>query len=228
MSQNPTSLSLFTLTIRGTLAAPTLEAARQIHNQTAGAPANIAAARALGDLSHMVYTPLQANGSSTGEFLVMDIWNSLEGLGQFFADPHVQEGGGMIFASRDPVVWAPAAGFTSYHLPAPFGQNERIVAIVRGTLTSLAQAQAIHNSAAAGGLPMARRAGNLSHEAFLRMAPPGAPEALEFMGVDVWSSHDGMHAVYDSPEFLHSMDGLFSAEPDFSVWRHPAGEWAEW
>ena len=33
-------MSLYLLTIRGTLASPTLEAARIIHNQTAGAPAN--------------------------------------------------------------------------------------------------------------------------------------------------------------------------------------------
>jgi len=40
-----TDLSLFLLFDRGTLASPTLEAARKLHNSTAGAPANIAAAK---------------------------------------------------------------------------------------------------------------------------------------------------------------------------------------
>ena len=37
-------LSLFLLAIRGTLASPTLEAARKLHNSTAGHPANIKSA----------------------------------------------------------------------------------------------------------------------------------------------------------------------------------------
>jgi len=70
-------LTLFLLTIRGTLAPATLEAARKVHNQTAGAPANVAAAQSLGDVSHMVYVPMQHDGHAktkgAGEFLIMDL-----------------------------------------------------------------------------------------------------------------------------------------------------------
>jgi hypothetical protein len=131
-------LTLYLLTIRGTLSPDTLEAARKVHNQTAGDPAGVAAAKSLGDVSHMVYVPMQHDGHAqtkgAGEFLIMDLWYSMEGLNTFFADKQVQQGGDMIFSQRDPVVWAPAEGFTSFHIPAPFGNNDRIVAIVRGTV----------------------------------------------------------------------------------------------
>ena len=95
-------LTLYLLTIRGTLSSATLEAARKVHNQTAGAPPNIAAAQSLGDVSHMVYVPMEHDGHAktkgAGEFLIMDLWSSMEGLNTFFADPHVQEGGAAIFS----------------------------------------------------------------------------------------------------------------------------------
>src|SRR5579859_7003438 len=101
----PTTLQLYLLSIRGTLAPATLEEARGIHNQTAGAPESVAAARSLGDLSHMVYVPAgQSAGAGAGEFLILDIWQSIDGLNNFFANPQVQQGAGMIFASRDPQV----------------------------------------------------------------------------------------------------------------------------
>jgi len=105
-SEHPQSLALFLLSIRGTLSSATLEAARGIHNSTAGAPPNIAAAQSLGDLSHMVYVPLEPPKQGAGEFLIMDIWNSMDGLNQFFANPQVQAQAGQIFTTRDPVVWS--------------------------------------------------------------------------------------------------------------------------
>ena len=145
-----TDLSLFLLSIRGTLASPTVEAARKIHNETAGAPANVAAAQSLGDLSHMVYVPHAHSSQGSGEFLILDTWNSMDGLNQFFANPQVQHQAGLIFTQRDPVVWVAAEGFASYHLPAPFGKNEGIVALVRGTLPSIEQAQEIRHTCRRG------------------------------------------------------------------------------
>jgi len=225
---NTSDLSLYLLSIRGTLASPTLEAARTLHNQTAGAPANIAVAQSLGDVSHMVHVPLGGAGKDAGEFLILDIWNSMDGLNQFFSNPQVQHQAGQIFTSRDPVVWGAAEDFVGYHLPAPFGKNERVTAIVRGTVPSIKTAREIHNAGSIKMLAQARKAGNLSHEAYLRMAAPGSPEGLEFFAVDVWMDHDGMHKFYDQPEFMQGLDGLFTAEPDFSVWAHPSGDWVEW
>ena len=224
--------SLYLLTIRGRLAAATLDAARDVHNQTAGAPANVAAAQSLGDVSHMVYVPLPHDGhkgpAGAGEFLIMDLWNSMEGLNAFFADSHVQEGGAMIFSQRDPVVWAEAEGFTNFHIPAPSGQNDRIIAVVRGTVKSKSEALGFHNTSITKTLSKARKLGMLSHEAYFRMAAPGSPDGLEFFGVDVWMRPDGMGDFYSDEDFLAGFNQLFAAEPADSTWVHPDGHWSEW
>ena len=169
---NTTDLTLYQLIIRGTLAASTLEGARAVHNQTAGAPENVAVAQSLGDLSHMVYVPLEKPKKGAGEFLIMDVWNSLDGLNQFFANPTVQEQAGRIFTSRDPVVWTSAQDFFNYHIPAPYGKNERIIAMVRGKVTSRDKAQAIHNDGPSKFINQAHKDGDISHEAYFRLAPP--------------------------------------------------------
>ena len=225
-------LTLYLLTIRGTLAADTLEAARKIHNQTAGDPAGVAAAQSLGDVSHMVYIPMPHDGHAqakgAGEFLIMDLWTSIDGLNTFFSDKQVQEGGALIFSQRDPVVWAPAEGFVSFHIPAPFGKNDRIIAIVRGTVNSKEEAQRLHNTAITKTIGKARKLGMLSHEAYFRMAAPNSPEALELLVVDVWMNGEGMGDFYGDEDFLAGFNHLFTAEAADSVWVHPAGDWIEW
>jgi hypothetical protein len=230
-SSNGQMLERYLLTIRGILLPPTWEDARKVHNETAGAPRNVAAARSLGDLSHMVYVPMgggQPAAGGAGEFLILDNWNSLDGLNQFFANKQVQEQAGMIFAQRDPVVWAPAAGFHSYHFPAPHDKPERFVAVVRGTVRSHEQAQQTHNDIVAIGINGARMAGDMSHEAFFRLTAPDAPERLEFLAIDVWYSAEGMGSYYGNPEFAKGFQELFTAPPTTSVWVQPAGDWVEW
>ena len=225
-------LTLYLLTIRGTLSPDTLEAARKVHNQTAGDPAGVAAAKSLGDVSHMVYVPMQHNGhdktKGAGEFLIMDLWYSMEGLNTFFADKQVQQGCDMIFSDRDPVVWAPAEGFTSFHIPAPSGNNDRIIAIVRGTVNSVAEAKKLHDTAMTKTISKARKLGMLSHEPYFRMAAPNSPEALEFFVVDVWMSGEGMGDFYGDEDFLAGFNHIFTAEAADSVWVHPKGDWIEW
>ena len=225
-------LTLFLLTIRGTLAPATLDAARKVHILPAGVPAGVAAAQSLGDVSHMVYIPMQHDGHTktkgAGEFLIMDLWSSMEGLNTFFSDKQVQEGGAMIFSDRDPVVWAPAEGFTGFHIPAPFGKNERIIAVVRGTVKSKDEAKKLHNTAMTRIIGKARKLGMLSHEAYFRMAAPNSPEAFEFFAVDVWMSGEGMGNFYGDEDFMAGFNHLFTAEASDSVWVHPKGDWIEW
>jgi hypothetical protein len=221
---NPT-MTAYLLSIRGTLAPSTLEAARAIHNQTAGAPQSVAAAKSLGDLSHMVYVPAEPNGVS--EFLILDVWNNLDGLNQFFANKDVQEQAGQIFSQRDPVVWTPAEGFSTYHLPPPTGKNVRIVSTVRGLVRSRAEAQSVHNTLVNQNVNKARSRGDLSHEAYFRLSPDGS-ESLEFFAVDVWMDAAGMGEHYSDPDFLSGFEMLFAAPPTTGVWAHPAGEWVEW
>ena len=226
------NLTLYLLTIRGTLAPPTLDAAREVHNMTAGDPAGVAAAKSLGDVSHMVYVPMPHNGyaksNGAGEILIMDLWHSVDGLNTFFSDKQVQEGAAAIFTERDPVVWAPAEGFTSFHIPAPFGNNDRVIAVVRGTVESKEAARKLHNEAMAKTVSKARQLGMLSHEAYFRLAAPNSPEALEYFGVDVWMNGEGMGEYYGDEDFLASFNHFFTAEATDSVWVHPQGEWVEW
>jgi len=225
-------LTLYLLTIRGTLAPETLGAARKIHNQTAGDPKGVAAAQSLGDVSHMVYIPMPHDGHAkakgAGEFLIMDLWTSTDGLNTFFSDHQVQEGGAMIFTERDPVVWVPAEGFTSFHIPAPFGKNERIIAVVRGTVKSKEEAKNLHDTAMTKTIGKARKLGMLSHEAYFRLAAPNSPEALEFFAVDVWMSGEGLGDYYSDEDFLAGFNHIFTAEAADSVWVHPKGDWIEW
>ena len=225
-------LSLYLLAIRGTLAPATLEAARKVHNQTAGDPAGVAAAQSLGDVSHNVYVPMEHDGHAqtkgAGEFLILDLWASVDGLNTFFSDQHVQEGGNMIFTQRDPVVWHAAEGFTSYHIPAPFGKNDRIITTARATVKSVDEARKLHNAAIAKTISKARKAGNLSHESYFRMAAPNSPEALEYFGLDVWMRADDMMGYYEDPDFLSGFDHMFTGEAITAVWAHPKGDWVEW
>jgi hypothetical protein len=225
-------LNVFLLAIRGTLAPKTLEEARKVHNMTAGNPEGVAAAKSLGDVSHMVYVPMEHDGhdksKGAGEFLILDLWTSIEGLNTFFADKHVQEGGDMIFTQRDPVVWSAAPGFTSYHIPAPFGVHDRFVTTARGFVNSIDEARKLHNMSIAKTISKARKAGNLSHESYFRMAAPGSPEAMEWFGLDVWTRPDEMMSYYEDAEFLEGFDHMFTAEVNSGVWVHPQGEWAEW
>src|SRR5258708_1707583 len=160
-------MTVYLLSIRGTLAPTTLENARSIHNSTAGAPPNVAAARSLGDVSHMVYVPMEHDhdhaGTGAGEFLILD---------QFYANPHVQEQAGQIFSDRDPVVWAPATGFMDYHFPAPYGKNDRFVGVVRGMVKSRVEAMKVHNALVESSVNKSRIRGNISHEVFFRLIPP--------------------------------------------------------
>ncbi len=221
-------LPFYLLTIEGTLAPKTVADAQALHNQTAGAPESVAAAKALGDLSHMIYLPTQPAASGAGELLFMDQWNSIDGLNKFFANPQVQAQAGQIFSQRDASVWTPAEGFYSYHLAVPYGRNDRLVAMVRGTVGSRADAMALHNMIVGSQVNAARMAGDLSHDVYFKLTAPGEPESLEFLAVDVWTDAAGMGKYYGNPDFQAGVQKLFTAPPTISIWTQTAGDWVEW
>jgi hypothetical protein len=220
--------TIYQLSIRGTLAPPTLEAARAVHNRTAGNPATVPIAQSMGDLSHMVYMPTGPLNGNAADFLFLDLWNNLDGLNQFFANPQIQAEAGQIFAEHDAVVWTPAEGFISYHMPATYGKNDRLVGTVRGMLRSLEDGKRVHNALVGKFQNKARLRGNISHDAYLRLTPPGEAPSLEFFAVDVWTDAAGMGEHYNDPAFLSGFGELFATRPDAAVWTRPAGEWVEW
>lgn len=217
------------LTVLGKVKPASIEATRELHNQTAGHPDGVAAAKSLGDMSHMTYMPLDASTNFKSDLLFLDIWNNLEGMQQFFSDKQVMGGADMMFASREAVVWSKLESFLNFNFPAPAGKNERIVGLVRGPIKSIEEAADIHNKAIGDHVKSARANGLMSHEFYIRIAAPGTSEASEVLGVDVWMNAEGMMKHYMSPEFQNSgLYKIFSGKPASSTWVHPKGEWVEW
>ena len=183
----------YLLTNRRTPADKTLEGARKTHNQTVAAAQ--ALARSLGDLTHTVYVPVHHAGTTTNETLILDVWNSVDGLNHFLANQRIEgQAKGQASPLRDAVIWSLAEGFHNYHFQAPYGKNDRILALVRGAVPSRAEAQAIHNDFMEKNVSEARVAGTLSHEAYFAFTPLGEPESLELLALDVWMDASGMTA----------------------------------
>jgi quinol monooxygenase YgiN len=213
-----------TLTVRGT-PIRTGDAMRIVHNETAGSAQGIAAARALGDLSHKVFSP-RGGDARPDELLFLDIWIDADGIQKFFAHPDVQAQGAQLFKSKDATVWMPARGAYTYHLPSPRDTRELFVGLVRGTIASPETAIEIFRAADTRGVKDARKRGILSHELFIKLGPPDQP--LELLGLDVWSDHAGMSAHYSDATHMQALSGAFTARPAASIWQQAAGVWSEW
>ena len=224
-----TNDDIFLLAIRGFLKAKTREDARNIHNMTAGNPAGVAAARSLGDLSHNVFVDAGDTKGTAGELLILDLWNNLEGFDKFFSDKQVQEGGAMIFSSvENRELWSPAHDFRSFVLPTPKGKNHRYIGLVRGTVRSREGAKAALDQMVKDTVNAARIEGQVSHEIFFRMTPPGHPATLDLLGVDVWMNAEGMARFYSNPQHMAPLRDIFTGKPTTSTWKRPDGEWVEW
>ena len=219
--------SLVFLTVRGTLVPASLDAACHVHNETAGSPDGVAAARALGDLSHKVYAPVPgAPGAKAGELLFFDWWKTAEGIGKFFSDPRVHGMASKLFLHREGTIWMPARGAFGFHLPAPTSRGERYVGIVRGAVASPDQAIDVFRGVLADKLSEARQRGQLSHELFVKIPMPEDAGGPEVLGVDLWCDAEGMKQHYGG---LKGFDKAFSAAPQTSVWQPASGGiWSEW
>jgi hypothetical protein len=219
----------FLFTVRGPLAAKDLEAGRQAHNMAAGSDQGVAAARSFSDLSHAVYVPAKTNGATgAGELLIIDYWSNPAGIGTFFSDPQVQEGGKLIYSDREAVIWERTPGLPHFSLPAPAGKNDRWVGLARGPIESREKAEKILTEALRKRANISRAKGLMSREWFFRLGRPGEKAPLEAIGVDVWFDAAGMQEVYADPAEMDVLDGLFTGMPDTSVWQKPKGQWVEW
>jgi len=217
---------IYLFTMFGTRAR-SLEATRPVHNRVAGAPEDVAAAKSLSDLSHMVYTSVDDQSAA---FVIMDLWTDLSGFNQFFSEPKRAEkqAAAGIFAQNEPVVWEPAEGFFTYHIPVPTGHHDRFFALLRGPVVSQEQARTLVNQVRMADIHKARAAGHLSHEVYFRLTQPGEPSSLEFLSVDGWFDLEGMIRYYEELDAGPALDGLFTAAPSTWLLKHPAGEWIEW
>jgi hypothetical protein len=213
------------LTVRGTPIAADLEATRVLHNETAGSPQGIAAARSLGDLSHMVYMPVADRGAAPNELLFIDFWETAKGIGDFFANPMVQQQGAKLFASKEPTLWMQARGGFSFDMPAPSQAAGRYVGMIRVPVTTPEAAVATFAAVGARNLRDARRRGQMSHQILFKLAAPNEP--AELLGLDLWSSLDGLGEHYRA-DHMKELGSVFAGKPITSVWQQAAGKWSEW
>ena len=200
------------------------------HNVAAGSDQGVAAARSFGDLSHAVFVPVKPNGAGAGELLIIDYWNSLDGLQYVLLRPAGPAGrrdglsrprGGGLGAHR-PACRASTcrrrpAG-TSAGSASPAGRSPRVEAAEKHPDRDDAQAR---QHRPRQGPDVARM-----------VLPPRAARARsrrsEVIGVDVWFDADGMQEVYSDPAEMEGLAGLFTAPPETSAWQKPKGAWVEW
>lgn len=218
----------FLFTVRGPMAAAALEDGRLAHNRAAGSDQAVAAARSFSDLSHAVWIPAEPAGAGAGELLIIDYWNNPDGIGRFFSDPQVQQGGGALYKSRESAIWQPTRGLPRFNLPAPFGREGRYLGVVRGPVASRAVAEAALTEIMRTSVNTARAKGLMSREWYFRLSPPVETPSTEIIGLDVWFDEAGMNAVYADPAEMAGFDRLFTAEPEAMTWKKPAGDWVEW
>jgi hypothetical protein len=200
------------LTVRGKMLPNSLEEMRVLHNQTAGSAPGIAAARSLGDLSHLVYAPFASplSNANPGELLFLDVWQSPKGIMDFFSNEQVIQSGTKLFSAREATIWMRAGGSFSYTLPAARGKNDRIVGMLRGPIASPEMAIDIFRTVDIDAQRDARRRGLLSHEIFLKLSAPGMAEH------------------YCDATHMKALGSAFTGAPDPSAWEPAAGEWSEW
>jgi len=215
------------LSVRGKTVPTDRDTARNLHNQTAGSPEGIAGARALGDLSHSVFTPLPgAPGADENELLFLDIWKDVSGIGTFFSDEGVQQGAALLFSEREAVIWMPAEGAFGFELPAPMHLTGRYLGIARGPIDDAEHAIDVFRKTHQSSISDARRLGQLSHQLFIRVPMPGQPAELEAIGLDLWADAGGMGEYYSA---LSGFEAAFSGETKTSVWEQATGGiWTEW
>jgi hypothetical protein len=215
----------FLLTVQGRVTAPAATDVRELHNATAGSPDGVAAARALGDLSHNVYT--RGDGSAD-ELLFLDNWNSPTGMGQFFADPQVQAGAAKLWAEREGVLWAGTTGFGNFQLAIPSRRGVAGVGLLRVGVTSLEAAAAGFTAYASATINTSRRHGIVSHTTWSRVPDPGEEPAPEIIGVDLWMDVGQMREYYDLGLGYEQLGQAFAGQPQTSVWQSAPGDWVEW
>jgi len=209
---------------RGTL-KNTLEESYPMHNafSAGGAGSAMEIARSLGDLSHNAYT--SASGVNPTEVLLLDYWADPTGMLKFFSDTNVQEAGARLCSSYDETAWLPAPGAFTLHLPAITGKPARYVAMVRAPVRSAEDAIAEFARFVSKNVGAGRRRGQSSHGLFIRLAAPTEP--LEILGIDFWSTLEGLREHYGDAAAWHGFGNSLAGLQTDSVWEQASG-FVEW
>lgn len=84
-----------------------------------------------------------------------------------------------------------------------------------------AAAKKYHDEVTRATKDQAKQAGDLTHKIFL---DPQDPKA--FLGIDEWSSLEGIQKFSGSPQIQEFFGNLFEGKPDVSVWVD--SDWNQW
>src|SRR5262249_45548518 len=139
-----------------------------------------------------------------------------------------QQQGGRLFSSRDATVWMPARGAFTWNLPAPGGREARYVGMLRAPISSPEKAIELFAAVDRKVQRDPRRLGQLSHDLYIKLNPPGVNDPLELLGIDIWSDGQGMVEHYSDRTHMPELGSAFSGPPATSVWEEPSGAWNEW
>jgi len=216
------AVATITVYTRGTLAGD-LATARTRHEDIvrAGQPLAVKA----GDLGHHVMLGTGEPSGGKDEFLGLDEWTSLDGPRTFFADPDFQAGLAQLFA--EPPVHEMYQRKSDWHgwgdLQPPPGGGPYWVLVVKGHLAKATEEEnrIAHDAVAAGFERQAIAAGDISHVPHLAIDDPRV-----FFNIDVSTSHEGMLAVLQDPQFQQAFGSLFDAPPEVHVYR--STDWHQW
>lgn len=235
---------------RGVLAS-TLDQTRGMHNAFVddGPQPGREIARALGDLSHNVYTPAHgvdhALRAQPGELLFVDYWADTRGMETFFSNAAALGAADRLFTSREDAEWAVAPNGFSFSVPARHGAPPRFVAITRVAIRAADEAISALGKLVSAELAGARRRGQISHALFIRdadiasqrpaantrrvqgktLAQSRAP--TEVLAFDWWSTIEGLGEHYRDATVMGALPGAHIGPPETTVWQQVAG-FSEW
>lgn len=218
-----TRVPTITAYVHGPLAKQDLAAARADHDQLAGGSQQ--AGYAAGDRGHHVLLGTGEPAGDRDEFLALDEWLDLNGPRSLYGDPKFQTAFGALFAKPvAPELYQRRPDWVTWgDLEPPASGGPYWVMIVKGHLakTTEAENRAAHDAVAAGFEKIAQQAGDIAHVPHLAVDDPRV-----FFNVDVSTSHEGMLAVIENPEFQKAFGALFDAPPEVHIYR--ATDWKQW
>lgn len=215
---------LWAVLIRGQLAAADLATSKGSHD--ALSKGGEAAAKAAGDIGHDALLGTKMLGTTENEFLAIDLWNDVNGMQKFYADPNFAKAFAALFKAPPPQpelfvhqpTWHNWGDMTSGDSHSPY-----YFVIARGRLkaTDPKVAQTAHDQVAAAGETAVKAAGDVAHVVYTGLTDP-----REFLAVDIWKDATNLVKTYSDPNFVKGFASLFEGQPTVQVYK--STDWYQW
>ena len=84
-----------------------------------------------------------------------------------------------------------------------------------------AEAKKLHDQVTGATKDMAKQAGDLTHTIYL-----DPQDQKSFLGIDTWSTLEGLQKFAGSPQIKEFFGKLFEGEPEVRVWMD--SDWNQW